>query len=95
MAEPEEATVDWAGISIEVKFTKNWMNGAAHHLEMRAGEALSITCTGYKSHFLPSGMDVDLGEILEFLIGWLDEAAHSREWQDHLERKRQGDLFDL
>jgi hypothetical protein len=93
--ETQGASLQWAGIDIEVRFTKNWLNGTAHHLELRAGEPVSVTATGYRSHFLPAEMDVDLDFIFAFLIDWLDEAARSRDWQDYLERSRQGDPFDL
>ncbi len=95
MSEAQAAKVEWAGIDIEVRFTENWLCGSAHHIELRANEPLSVTATGYKSHFVPSNVELDMDLVLEFVIGWLDEAAETHSWQDHLERRRQGDLFDL
>lgn len=91
----EETEFDWCGITIEVRYTKNWLNGLAHHIEVRAGEPLSITATGYKSHFVSSDAEIDMRDVLDFLVTWLDDAAQSRSWQDEVDRKRQGDLFDL
>ena len=94
MREAQSAKVEWAGIDIEVRFTKNWLCGSTHHIELRANEPLSVTATGYRSHFVPSDVDLNMDLILAFVIDWLDEAAEKREWLDHLDRKRQGDLFD-
>lgn len=86
---------DWCGITIEVMYTRNWLNGFAHHIAVRAGEPLSITATGYKSHFVASESEIEMEDVLKFLISWLDDAANSRSWQIEVDRKRQGDLFDL
>ena len=95
MAETYSADVEWAGINIEIRLTKNWLCGTAHHLELRADQPSSVTSTGYRSHFISADIDVDIEYVLQFVIDWLNEAAQSREWQDHVDQKRQGDLFDL
>ena len=95
---PEEqlsAEIEWEGIDIEVRFTRNWLNGTAHHIELRADEPLSVTLTGYRSHFIPSDQEIDFCYVFAFVAEWLDEAARCRSWQDHVERTRQGELFDL
>lgn len=95
MSETYSADVEWAGINIEVRLTKNWLSGTAHHLELRADQPLSVTATGYRSHFISSAQEVDVAYVLEFVIAWLDEAAQSRDWQERVDQRRQGDLFDL
>ena len=90
-----ETQIEWAGITIRICLTRNWLNGTAHHLEIRADEPLPITTTGYRSHFLPTDLEVDREDVVAFLNNWLETAAQSQEWQNHLERKRQGDLFGL
>ena len=93
--EKHEARIEWAGISIEVTFTRNWLNGTAHHLELRADEPLSVTATGYRSHFFPAQAEMEFDFVLHWVTAWLDQAANSKEWQEHVKRQRQGDLFDL
>lgn len=92
---PQSHQIVWAGITIEVKFTRNWMAGIVHHLKFRADEPVSITETGYKSHFIPYDEDLQLDDVLDFVIAWLDEAGKERSWRDYVEAQRQGDLFDL
>ena len=91
----ETTELNWCGIDIEVRFTRNWLNGLAHHIEVRAGEPLSITATGYKSRFVTTDTEIELEDVLQFLISWLDDAVASRAWQEMIDKKRQGDLFDL
>ena len=90
----ETTELNWRGIDIEVRFTRNWLNGLARHIEVRAGEPLSITATGYKSHFVTADTELELEDVLQFLISWLDNAAVSRAWWEMIDKKRQGDLFD-
>lgn len=93
--EVHETELVWGGINIEVRFTQNWLNGTAHHLELRAGEPLSVTATGYRSHFFHTQEELSLEDVLAFVLAWLEEEAESRAWNEYLERSRQGDLFDL
>ena len=96
-AQPERPStiIEWRSIVIELRLTPNWMNGLAHHLELRASEPLPITETGYRSHFLATSDSADLDEVIAFILSWLDDAAEDKSWQDCQERRRQGDLFDL
>lgn len=91
----ETEAIIWSGITIEVKLTSNWLNGIAHHLELRAGEPLSVTATGYRSHFIPAGVELNFNDVIAFVTSWLEEEAQSRSWQKHVEQTRQGDLFDI
>lgn len=91
----QATTIAWNGITIQLRLTRNWMNGMAHHLELRASEPLPVTETGYRSHFFGASDDADLDEVITFVLNWLDDAAEHRSWQDFQERYRQGDLFDL
>lgn len=91
----QTSEIVWAGITIEVKFTRNWMSGIVHHLELRSDEPVSVTETGYKSHFIPYDEDLRLCDIIAFVVSWLDKAADTKNWRDYVEAQRQGDLFDL
>lgn len=91
----QQTTVEWSGIHIEITLTQYWLSGAAHHLELRADEPLSVTATGYRSHFFPADEEMDLGMVTQWVMNWLEEAAQSKEWKKRLEQQRQGDLFDL
>ena len=96
MAEQKQAAqIDWRVITIEINLTANWLNGTAHHLELRADQPLPVTETGYRSHFLGVEEAIDIETVQAFVIGWLDEAAETKAWRDAEERRRQGDLFDL
>lgn len=90
----QTSEIIWAGITIEVRFSKNWMSGIVHHLELQADKPVSITETGYKSHFIPYDETLHLDDVLKFVVSWLDEAAQSRSWREYVETQRQGDLFD-
>lgn len=93
--DPQSHEIIWAGITIEVKFTQHWMSGVVHHLELRADEPVSITETGYKSHFIPYDQELCLTDVIEFVVAWLDKEGQSRSWREYVEAQRQGDLFDL
>lgn len=96
MEEVREYTqIEWSGIQIEITFTRNWLSGTSHHLELRANEPLSVTATGYRSHFFPAEPEMDFEFVIHWVVTWLAEEVASREWQDYLEQQRQGDLFDL
>jgi hypothetical protein len=89
----------WQGIEIEATYCPlKW--GVIAHLEIRsitpASVPLPITSTGYKSHFHPCGTVEALGgDVVGQLTAWLDEEAAKPEWQVHVARSRQGELFGL
>lgn len=68
------------------------------HLEIRSinpeRAALPITATGYRSHFHECGtIEARGGDVVAQVTAWLDEEAASPEWQAHLARAKQGELF--
>lgn len=68
------------------------------HLEIRTIDpewaALPITATGYRSYFHEYGtIEVRGGDVVAQVIAWLDEEATTPEWQAHLARAKQGELF--
>jgi hypothetical protein len=87
----------WQGIEIEATYTpRKW--GVIAHLEIRSiapgGAALPITSTGYRSYFHPMGtIEAYGGDVVAQVNAWLDEEATKPEWQAHIARTKQGELF--
>ena len=88
---------NWQGIEIEAIYTPcKWCVIA--HLEIGSvapkGAALPITSTGYRSHFHPIGtVEAHGGDVVAQVRAWLDEKATKPDWQAHVNRSKQGELF--
>ena len=55
---------------------------------------LPITSTGYRSHFHTIGtVEAHGGDAVAQVMAWLDEEALRAEWQAHMKRSKQGELF--
>lgn len=95
--QPQTYRFTWQGIDIEATYTpRKWSVMA--HLEIRsiapAGAALPITSTGYRSHFHSIGIiEEHGGDVVGQMTAWLDEEATKPEWQAHVQRSSQGELF--
>lgn len=95
--QPQTYRFTWQGIDIEATYTpRKWTVIA--HLEIRSirpeREALPITATGYLSHFHECGtIEARGGDVVAQVTAWLDEEATTPEWQAHLARAKQGELF--
>lgn len=95
--EPQTFRLLWQGIEIEIVFTpRRW--SVIDHLDIRSVRPerapLPITGTGYRSHFMqPGTIDAHGGDVVAQVRAWLDEEAVGPEWQTHLQRCRQGELF--
>ena len=87
----------WHGIDIEATYTpRKW--GVIAHLEIRSvapeGAPLPTTSTGYCSHYHPIGtVETHGGDVVAQVAAWLDEEALRAEWQAHVVRSKQGELF--
>lgn len=86
-------SIEWDGIIVAISHTANWLNSEYHHIELRADEPLPVTQTGYRSHFMNEEEFALFGDVTEFVIQWLDEAAKSREWISYKKKSRQLSLF--
>lgn len=91
-------TTCWNGIDIEIEYCPTRFGGAISHVGVKSinpeGQPLPITSTGYRSHFVPIGtIEANEGDVVTQVTAWLDEAAQSPEWQEHLANAAQGDLF--
>ena len=95
--QPQTYRFNWQDIEIEVTYTpRKW--GVIAHLEIRSitpeGAPLPITSTGYRSHFHPiSTVEAHGGDVVAQVIVWLDEEAKRPDWQVHVSRSKQGELF--
>lgn len=87
----------WQGIEIEAVYAPRKF-GVVAHLEISSVSPerapLSITNTGYLSHFHePGNVEAKGGDVVAQVIAWLDEEATSPELQRYREASRQGELF--
>ena len=95
--QPQVYCFTWQRVEIEATYTPRKFNAIAH-LEIRSiapeGAPLPITSTGYRSHFHPIGtVEAHGGDVVAQVTAWLDEEALRAEWQAHVNRSKQGELF--
>lgn len=86
-------SIEWEGIAVSLAHAPNWLNTDYDHIELRAGERLPVTQTGYRSHFISPEELADFESVEGFVRQWLDEAAQSKGWQKHVAESRQLSLF--
>lgn len=85
--------VVWQEIPVTITFEeKSWLPDLAH-LQLRAGEKLPVTETGYRSIFMSAQVIAEAGGAKAFVIGLLDEEAKSPAWQTYQTSRRQLSLF--
>ena len=95
--QPQVYRFTWQGIELEATYTPHkW--GVITHLEIRSinpeRAVLPITATGYLSHFHECGtVEARGGDVVAQVTAWLDEEATTPEWQAHVARSRQSELF--
>jgi hypothetical protein len=100
------STIEWEGITIELRYEPDWLGMAAKypnegyghaHLELRSiapsRSPLPVTETGYRSHFLPRGEVEATGGPAAYARAWLDQAAREPAWRRQQEAARQLSLF--
>ncbi|SRR5579862_796893 len=95
---------EWQGITVAVSYEADWMGMserysqfATAHVEIEALEprrqALPITETGYRSHFVAMGIVEQAGGPVAYAREWLDHAAKTPAWKKQQEASRQLCLF--
>jgi hypothetical protein len=95
--QPQTYRLTWQGIAIDVTYTpRKW--GITAHLEIRSispdRAPLPITRTGYRSHFHECGtVEAHGGDVAAQVTAWLNDEAKKPEWQAHVARTKQGELF--
>ena len=80
------------GITYRPKYIYIYDHLGIHSLEP-ARAKLPITNTGYLSRFMEVGEIEANGGPVQVVRAMLDEAASSKEWQEHVSASRQGSLF--
>ncbi len=94
MEDPRETVeIQWQGIAVTIHVARNWLNTGFHHIEVKANQSLSITNTGYRSHFMPPAELEQCETVEAFVRDWLNDAALAKQWQDYLAAQRQLRLF--
>lgn len=86
--------ISWRGIGIRVDFHPCRWSGACDHVELHSDGRvpLPVTETGYRSHFLPTGI-VTADTLEAQVIAWLDEEAAKPEWRGYEDASKQLSLF--
>lgn len=92
----------WNNIAITIDYVPNYSNSVKEltgetlsHLEVRSvnKQKLPITETGYRSHFT-SKKEIDIFDGAEqYILAWLNQESHSKEWQDYMLSSQQLRLF--
>jgi hypothetical protein len=85
----------WNGIKMKVSCICEWPINDFCHIEIRSDGPNPITKAGYRSHFMKLEYLDEYNTYVDYVRAWLDEAAQSKEWKQHVEQARQGTLFDL
>jgi hypothetical protein len=87
----------WDGVTLHVSYNPHWLKTKTAHLEINVvqpeGAPLPVTDTGYRSHFLNSGIVEEAGGPLPYVQAWLDREARNPAYRRAIERWRQLDLF--
>ena len=86
--------ISWRGIGIRVDYHASRWGGVCDHVELHSDGRvpLPVTETGYRSHFLPTGI-VTADTLEAQVIAWLDEEAAKPEWRAYEEASKQLSLF--
>jgi hypothetical protein len=87
--------ITWRGYLIKLSCKMHYPLDTMCHIEVRCDQAIPITETGYRSHFMPLLNLEDYGCYVAYVEAWLEEAAQSKSWKVLDEAKRQGNLFDF
>ncbi|MEJ8560026.1 hypothetical protein QTO30_01375 [Yoonia sp. GPGPB17] len=97
MAETDDGyemfVLEWTEFKIQVAYQRNWFNTGNWHIQLQCDEPLPVTSTGYRSIFIADDQLIDEADVKEMVLNMLNEAATSKDWQRHLDDRRQLKLF--
>lgn len=89
--------LSWEQFDIEVNYCPEWSTGhyKIAHLEIRNinGQALPITETGYRSHFLHPEIIEEEGGAIAYVRKWLELEAKANKWKNQFADMNQFKLF--
>lgn len=88
-----EIELTWQGISLTVSHTSLRFGGPYDHIEVRCGQPLPVTETGYRSYFIhPSELTLFDG-VEDYITQVLNEMSQTEAWKMTDFYSRQGELF--
>lgn len=95
MSAPQNFSIVWDGIPVEITYHQRRWSSDFDHIELRVptGHVLPVSETGYRSHFLPHGVVEEYGDAQGFVSAWFDHEAKSPEWKARKDAARQMSLF--
>ena len=95
MSAPITCQINCRGVAIRIDYRENRWNSDFDHIELHAekGRIIPVTETGYRSHFLQTGIVDEYGGPEEFVCAWLDHEAQNPDWKKREEAARQMSLF--
>ena len=95
MSAPQAFAIVWDGTPVDITYRQRRWKSDFDHIELRVpdGHILPVTETGYRSHFLLSGIAKEYGGVPAFVSAWLDHEAKSPEWKARKDASRQMSLF--
>ncbi len=79
----EKHNIIWRHVEIEISFEAE-KYGVIDHIELRTKnkEAIPVTDTGYRSHYVSVGTVEHYGGAVAFVTAWLDHEAESTGWSN-------------
>jgi len=87
-------TMEWRGIQLKILYTVKKFGDVDHIEVLSEGRVpISITQTGYKSHFLSASHLNDYGDAVAYVQAWLDHEANCDAWRRYEAGLRQLSLF--
>lgn len=95
MSAPQDFAIVWDGVPVDITYRQRRWKSDFDHIELRIpdGHILPVTETGYRSHFLPSGIVQEYGGVESFVRAWLDHEAERPDWKIRKDAARQMSLF--
>jgi hypothetical protein len=95
MSAPITSQIVWHGVSVEITYRKRRWKSDFDHVELQVedGRIIPVTETGYRSHFLPSGIVEEHGGPENYVLAWLDHEAENPDWKRREYAAQQLSLF--
>lgn len=89
--------IDWQGVRIRIEYEAEYLCGFMSHVSVHVVQPfkapLPVTDTGYRSHFVDTGVVESFGGPAAFVQAWLDQEALSDDWRALELESRQMSLF--
>ncbi len=77
----KEVNLTWEGRAICVTYNPSYYETVSiAHIQVYCDEALPITETGYRSHFLACGIVEEFQSPVDYVEKWIQEEAAKNKW---------------